>query len=204
MSASCSEMCLLQDQGWGCHQPLEQGLCRGGCEPWGGSQQLFCWPGHHPLLLRELSEEQRAGTGCFPSPGNALLCSARSSINKITATVTLLIALALTGLAKFPPAHYLIQCKRVISGTCRAPWKPPQVSHECTARGQSPHCELHRQRAEGHEERTRKHKGPTAACLCFFIYVWCRKGSDLRNNFWGGRSSGDGRIGCLSDEWTVT
>lgn len=114
---------MPQNQGCSCRWPLEQGLHRGGCEPWGGSQWFFCCPGHHPLLLRELLGEQRAGTGCFPSPGNALLCSGRSLANKITATVTLLIALALPGLVRFSPAHYLIQCKRAISGTCQSTLK---------------------------------------------------------------------------------
>lgn len=120
--------------GLGLSPPLEQQLW---LWRWalGRITAVFCWPGHNPLLLRDLLEEQRAGPGCFPSPENALLCSGRSLINKITATVTLLIALALPGLVRFSPAHYLVQCKTVISGNCRAPWKPPQVPHGCTARG---------------------------------------------------------------------
>lgn len=63
MAASCSALCRSRIRAGAVHR-WRAAL--------GRVTAALCWPGQHPLLLTELLEEQRAGTGCFPSPGNAL------------------------------------------------------------------------------------------------------------------------------------
>lgn len=94
----------LQDQGWGCAQVEGS--------PGEGHSSSVLTRTASPAAHRALGGAK--GRDWLLSISRE--CSARSLINKITATVTLLTALALPGLVRFSPARYLVQCKTIISG----------------------------------------------------------------------------------------